>query len=59
MKKWNKPELLSSGVENTFTECTCDTSIVADPNNNGNIHYCNYDGATHQNNCSRLNEDHQ
>ena len=59
MKKWNKPELLSLWVENTFIECTCDTSIIADLDNNGNEHYCHYDGETYQNNCSSLNENNQ
>lgn len=58
MKKWNNPELLSLGVENTFTQCTCDaTTIAKDPDKN--VHYCHYDGKTHQNNCPSLKEGHK
>ena len=33
MKEWNKPQLLTLGVENTFdVDCTCDaTTFAKDP----------------------------
>ena len=51
MKEWNKPQLASLGVENTFdVDCTCDaTTFAKDPDKN--THYCHVKGEAHANNC--------
>ena len=38
MKKWNNPELLSLGVENTFDDCFGATVFA--PGQNNGTHYC-------------------
>ena len=65
MKKWNNPELLSLGVENTFEDsCSCGAQLFkseeGDSDNNGNQHYCHVDKIAHANNCvSWQNSDHR
>ena len=56
MKKWNKPELLSLGVENTFEgvfDCGATTYKTAK-----NEHYCHRDNLWHRNNCTSLQQGH-
>ena len=53
MKKWNKPQLFSLGVENTFTEldeCTCDATTYASSKNQ---HFCHSDNQYHENGCKK------
>lgn len=46
MKKWNKPELLSLGVENTFTG-----EHEVDPLHAFGKHYCHEKSEWHNGNC--------
>ena len=56
MKKWNKPELLSLGVENTFEGvCDCGATTYKTAKNE---HYCHRDNLWHRNNCTSLQQGH-
>ena len=54
MKKWNKPELLSLGVENSSNNCTCVTKYNNGKPNKENLNYCHSLGEWHENNCASI-----
>lgn len=56
MKKWNNPELVMLGVENTKEGvCDCGATTYRTPNNE---HFCHRDNLWHRNNCTSLNQGH-
>ena len=58
MKEWNKPQLLSLGVENTFEVCDCGASLYKkDDDEPKNKNYCHRDGIWHKNNCASIGHD--
>ncbi len=54
MKEWNKPELLSLGVENTFTNCTCSELFEDKEKDPKNFNYCHDLGEWHRNDCASI-----
>ncbi len=66
MKKWNNPELLSLGVENTFEgACDCGAALYGDDTSTDysikNMHFChNFSetgGTWHRNNCTSIKDE--